>query len=123
MYRGVQQSASSEGKKLIDSLVKAAKSGKNPVVQMNGIVSATGRLRSTEQFANYKKGAVLLEIKAKTGAVLGNLSTQGNKEAELVQAHGTKYRVVGMTTSKGKFYPDQAADYVDTFTFIQLEEV
>lgn len=60
-----------------------------------------------------QKGDVLLEIKAKTGAYIADKSAV-RYEYEMVQAHGTKYRMVGIEQGKKGLRGD---------TIVMLEEI
>jgi len=74
--------------------------GKNPVVgteiKMKGFVSTTLSPEVGVSFA--KMGGALMEIRAKTGVPIGDVSKY--KEWEVVQAHGVKYRFVGKGEKK-----------------------
>ena len=97
MYRGLSQ----EG---FDAVVGKAKTG--DTIQSKGFVSTTLNPAIAKEFASgeakvgvKKSAGVLLEIKAKRG-LYSDGDSKMPKEMELIQAHETKYKYIGMTEGK-----------------------
>jgi hypothetical protein len=89
-------------------------------LEMKGLVSTSLDHRMAAKFVGQWDGPhMMLEIKAKRGVYVADKSDWSD-EAELVQAHGTKYRMVGIKTAEtprgswGKMLPTQ---------IMQLEEI
>lgn len=90
VYRGIDLGSIDDTKKLAAVLKQAKESGKP--ISFNGIVSSSINPSVATSFAPDKADPVF-EITAKRGAYLGAMS-EHSYEKELIQSHGTKYRVV-----------------------------
>lgn len=82
----------------------------NVGIQLFGIVSTSLLKEKALEFTNPLKKNFVFEIKAKNGLYVSPLSDVYDDEEEVLQRHGTKYKVLGMTEHKG-------------YTEVVLEEV
>lgn len=98
VYRGLKS-------ELID--VKQFAVGKT--VTMKGLVSTSADPEVALRFAS-KKDPILLEIKPKRGACFSCVANDGQNEREIVLAHKSSFKVVGLTRNK------------EGIRFIQLEQ-
>ena len=87
---------------------------KNNEMKSQGFVSTSTSSSAAHVFAS---GGFVLEIKAKTGMPLKRHSKHP-QEFEVLQAHGTKYRVTGFRQQKGGSGP-----HADNQNIIMMEEI
>ncbi len=95
-YRGVSEER-------INKMVEGA--GKGGVIKAKGFVSTSTSLQTASDWGS---GAVM-EIKAKSGGVVGKFAL--HSESEIIQAHGTKYKFLGKDKTKD-FYGDPVNIYM-----------
>ena len=113
VYRGVNRAIA---KQLIAKFSEAAK--KKQGYRLAGFVSTSANPAAAANFAD--EGGVVLKIKAKTGGYLSALNGGHSDEMELLQRHGTTYRVLGI--KKRQKMEDRAHKMIHV-SVVELEEV